>query len=64
VPVVQEAFTPDETSIHAAQKLLQAFQEYQKIGVGAFAYEGKMVDMPVVKTAERLLDRARAAGKI
>jgi citrate lyase beta subunit len=64
VPLVQEAFTPDDASIQAAQKLLQAFQEHQKQGVGAFAVDGKMVDMPVIKTAERLLDRARAAGKI
>ena len=64
VAVVQEAFTPDYASIQSAQNLLQAFEEYQQKGVGAFALDGKMVDMPVIKTAERLLDRARAARKI
>jgi len=30
----------------------------------AFALDGKMIDAPVVKTAEWVLERARAAGKL
>jgi Citrate lyase beta subunit len=64
VEPVQDAFTPSNEAIAAAQKLVEAAAQYQQHGSGAFAVEGKMVDAPVVKLAERLLDRARAAGKI
>jgi citrate lyase beta subunit len=45
-----------------AQRITSAFQAWQASGVGAFALDGKMVDAPVVKAAERVLARARAAG--
>jgi citrate lyase beta subunit len=61
---VQEAFTPDQQAIENAIRLVEAFQIHQAEGTGAFAFEGKMIDMPIVKAAERLLMRARAAGKI
>lgn len=64
VDVVQEAFTPEKGEIEKASRLLEAFQKHQAAGRGAFAWEGKMVDAPVVRTAERVLERARAAGKI
>ncbi len=61
---VQEAFTPDEDAIGQAQRIVQAAAEHQAAGSGAFALDGKMVDSPIVKGAERVLARARAAGKI
>jgi len=61
---VQEAFTPDEASIARAQRLVQAFQDHQAQGAGAFALDGKMIDRPLVKAAEGVLERARAAGKV
>jgi citrate lyase beta subunit len=64
VATVQAAFTPDETAIASAQYLLEAFAAHQAKGTGAFALDGKMIDLPLVKAAERLLERARAAGKI
>ena len=61
---VQDVFTPSNESIEEAQRLVEAAAQYQRKGSGAFAVAGKMVDAPVVKLAERLLERARAAGKI
>jgi citrate lyase beta subunit len=63
VQPVQEAFTPDDRAIAHAKRLVEAFEEHQKKGAGAFALDGKMIDMPLVKAAERVLERARAAGK-
>lgn len=60
---VQDAFTPTDEAIAHARHLLNAFQAHQEAGRGAFAFEGKMIDAPVIKAAERVLDRARAAGK-
>jgi citrate lyase beta subunit len=64
VTPVQEAFTPDEEAIASARRITQAFREHQQAGLGAFALDGKMIDAPLVKAAERVLARARAAGKI
>jgi citrate lyase beta subunit len=64
VDVVQQAFTPSDEAITQALRLMQAFEEHQNAGRGAFALDGKMVDAPVVKAAERVLALARAAGKI
>ena len=64
VAPVQEAFTPDDEAIAHARRLVEAFDEHQAKGSGAFALDGKMIDMPLVKAAQNLLARARAAGKI
>lgn len=61
---VQEAFTPDAAAIAHALRVVEANREQQASGSGAFALDGKMIDMPIVKAAERVLTRARAAGKV
>ncbi|MDP3184205.1 MAG: CoA ester lyase [Anaerolineales bacterium] len=64
VAPVQEAFTPEDESIVNARRLVEAFEEHQKKGAGAFALDGKMIDMPLLKAAQGVLERARAAGKM
>jgi citrate lyase beta subunit len=64
VAPVQEAFTPEDAVIESARRLVEAFQAHQAEGRGAFALDGRMIDMPLVKAAEGVLARARAAGKI
>jgi citrate lyase beta subunit len=61
---VQEAFTPTDAAIAEAQRVVQAAAENLARGAGAFALDGKMIDRPIIKAAERVLTRARAAGKI
>jgi citrate lyase beta subunit len=63
VQPVQEAFTPSEEAVLSAKRIVEAAQAYQQAGKGAFALDGKMVDAPVIKAAQRVLERARAAGK-
>jgi citrate lyase beta subunit len=64
VAPAQEAFTPNDEAIAHARRLVEAFEEHQAKGAGAFALDGKMIDMPLVKAAQNLLARARAAGRI
>jgi len=64
VAAVQEAFTPSDEAIEYAQRLVDAFSASQKEGRGAFALDGKMIDMPLLKNAQKVLERAKAAGKI
>lgn len=61
---IEEAFTPGPEAVRQAQRVVQAFREQQAGGRGAFVLDGKMVDTPVVRAAEGVLARARAAGKI
>jgi len=61
---VQESFTPSDEAIAQARNLLEAFAQRQAQGVGAFTLDGKMIDAPLVKAAERVLAIARAARKI
>lgn len=60
---VQEAFTPDEAAIEKAKRLVEAFEARQREGKGAFGLDGQMIDMPLVKAAQNVLERARAARK-
>jgi len=64
VAPVQQAFTPSDEAIEYAQRVVTAFAASQKEGRGAFALDGKMIDMPLLKNAQKVLERARAAGKI
>jgi citrate lyase beta subunit len=61
---VHEAFTPDDAAIAHAKRVVEAYEQNQASGFGAFALDGKMVDMPVVKAAQQVLAKAKAAGKL
>lgn len=61
---VQEAFTPGDEAIKEAKSIVEVYKSQQEAGRGAFAMDGKMVDAPIVKTAQSILERAKAAGKI
>jgi len=62
--VVQEAFTPSDSAVEYAKRIVESFEEHQRDGRGAFALDGKMIDMPLLKNAQKVLERAKAAGKI
>jgi citrate lyase beta subunit len=55
---VQRTFTPSEKDVAAARRVVEAYEQHAKEGRGAFALDGKMVDMPIVKAARRVLARA------
>jgi len=60
---VQDAFTPDDETIANAKRLVEAFESHQKEGKGAFGLDGQMIDLPLVKSAQNVLERAKAVGK-
>lgn len=61
---VQSAFTPGAEAIAQARRIVDSFEASKKEGKGAFALDGKMIDMPLVKNAQKVLERARAAGRL
>ncbi|RJO76456.1 CoA ester lyase [Nocardia panacis] len=54
VPVIAEGYAPSEQEIAWAQRVLAAAPEHR----GVFAFEGTMVDAPVLRHAEQTLRRA------
>jgi citrate lyase beta subunit len=60
VAPIQQAFTPSAEEIERARALIAAHDAQQAAGMGVFVYEGKMIDMPMIRAAQAVL--ARAAG--
>ena len=64
VPILNRAFSPSGEELDRASRLIAAADEAKARGEGAFAFEGKMVDEPVVKRARALLERAGASAAL
>ncbi|KAJ2550705.1 hypothetical protein GGH95_006037, partial [Coemansia sp. RSA 1836] len=62
VDVVQECFAPSRDTMRRAWRIVEGYQKHYKLGKGAFDLDGKAIDMPVVKWAYRVLQRAELAG--
>jgi citrate lyase subunit beta/citryl-CoA lyase len=58
VPILNRAFSPSEAELAHARALIAAAEKATADGVGAFQFEGRMVDEPVVKRARALIERA------
>lgn len=59
---INAVFTPSDEELQAALRVVRAHDEHQAQGTGVFALDGKMIDMPIVRAAEIVIARARAAG--
>lgn len=60
---VLAAFTPSAEETAWAQRVVDGYAQHAAEGRGAFALDGKMIDMPLVKAAQRVLARAGVASK-
>ncbi len=63
IKVVHEAFAPTEEEIEKAKKIVEAFKEAKKKGLGVVSLGSKMIDPPVVKRAENVLKMANLKEK-
>jgi citrate lyase beta subunit len=57
--VVHRVFAPNEEELEWARRVLEAYEDGLRVGRGAVTLDGKMVDLPIVRQAERLLAEAR-----
>ena len=60
IEVVNSIFSPLESEIIAARKVIEAFEQAESQGMGAVSLEGKMIDVASYKLAKDIVDRARA----
>ena len=58
IKVVHEAFAPTLEEIEKAKKIVQAFEEAEKKGLGVVSLGSKMIDPPVVKRALNTIELA------
>jgi citrate lyase subunit beta / citryl-CoA lyase len=59
ITVIHEAFSPSQTEIEKALKIVAAFEDAQQRGLGVVSLGSKMIDLPVVERARKLVARAR-----
>ncbi|MCP4216374.1 MAG: HpcH/HpaI aldolase/citrate lyase family protein [bacterium] len=64
IPVIHEAFRPEDKEIEKARKIVLAFEEAEKKGLGVVSLGSKMIDPPVVKRALKTIDLAEKEGII
>lgn len=64
IRVIHEAFAPSEEEIDKALKIVAAFEDAQRRGLGVVSLGSKMIDPPVVGRAKKLVDRAKQMGKV
>ncbi|MGW4243976.1 HpcH/HpaI aldolase/citrate lyase family protein [Nocardia sp. NPDC004722] len=58
VPVIRTAYAPAPAEVDWASRVLAEAPNHR----GVFTFEGRMVDMPVIRHAERIVQRAATAG--
>lgn len=62
VDPINDAFTPDPDRVEWAQRVLAAEAKADAEDRGVFEVDGEMIDAPLIAQAERIEERARAAG--
>ena len=60
VQALNEAFTPSADDVAYARKLIAADEKAAAEGRGSFTVDGKMIDVPVIDRARRLIARCDA----
>lgn len=60
---VNRVFSPSESEVEYAEKVVEAFQRAEARGLGAISLEGKMIDIANFRQAEELLSLAKAIAQ-
>jgi citrate lyase subunit beta/citryl-CoA lyase len=60
IDTIHEAFRPTDREIDHAERIVEAYKIAQEKGFGVICVDNKMIDVPVVKRSERILQRASA----
>lgn len=55
---MQRAYSPDPHDVQEARELVEAFDEHQRQGLGAFVFRDKMIDSPTYEQAKNLIQFA------
>ena len=64
IDVVHQMCFPSDEEVDDSRELVAAFEEHRKLGKWAFRFKGQMVDVPNLKRAQTILERARLKQQI
>ena len=64
IPVIIKGFAPTDEEIEKSKKIMLAYNEARKNGLGVVALGTKMIDPPVAERARKTIDRAIKLGMI
>lgn len=56
--VINKVFSPSSFDIDYAKRVLKGFEEAQKVGLGVFSLDGKMIDKPIIERAQNVILKA------
>ena len=59
IPVIHEIFSPSPADIKEAQRIVKVFEE---AAAGLVVIDGKLIERPVLRAMERVLEQARRMG--
>jgi citrate lyase subunit beta/citryl-CoA lyase len=60
VPVLNRAFSPSAEQVERARKTIELMQEALRAGRASASLDGRMIDTPTLRRAERILERQAA----
>ncbi|RUS86088.1 hypothetical protein EGW08_006108, partial [Elysia chlorotica] len=63
ISTVTAAFTPSPARVEWASQLVKSFEEHQKSGQGALVFRGQMIDMPLLRQAQNVLQIVKNVQK-
>ncbi|QVK17274.1 HpcH/HpaI aldolase/citrate lyase family protein [Mycoplasmatota bacterium] len=61
---INQVFNPTIDEINHAKRIIEAKDRALKEGKGVFSLDGKMVDLPIIKRAEKIIEMASKIGLI
>ncbi|MEP3122387.1 hypothetical protein [Nisaea sp.] len=65
VLILNEVFSPRPEEVEMAEAMVAVYDEAMAEGLGAVSFRSKMIDVPVVERARRVLTlRDRIAGRV
>lgn len=59
VPLANAAFTPTTDEVDRSKRLLELAEEMAMVGRGAFEFDGRMIDEPILRRARSIVERVR-----
>ncbi len=62
IATIQNVFLPSQDEVNWAKLVLAAANDPGNKGKGAFSLQGKMIDLPIIKRAQKLLNCYLAGG--
>ncbi len=62
IELANDVFTPSDTEVTKAKRVVEAMQQAAKEGKGAVSLDGRLIDIASIRMAQALLDKAKAVA--